>query len=272
MKAIGNSIYTFFEDHQGRLWIGTLDNGLVSIDDDDVQIYKNNLPHPLIWGIGKSPAGSIYVALKDASFARLNGYRLELLSQDALLFDQNLRQAFKNKTINFLKYYLESDQYINLALACWDGEQLKHFTVAQGLPGHEVTDIAETTNGKLWVATLNTGLACLDVDLFRIIVHQALNNLSRLITLHATTDSALWILSQEEMAFIKQDSITVWGSSSKLVAFHTLDIQSDRNNQILFSDETSLYYFNVGDILKLPNVFNEAPYQQRIMPFFILIV
>jgi len=269
-EKIGASIYTLFEDREGRLWIGTLDNGMALIHHDNISVYHKNLLRPSIWGIGESSSGEIYVCLKDASFAKLIGDEFEILPREAILYNRDLRSAFKSKTINFRKHLLEADKVLSSGLVCWDGKKIRKFTVQNGLPGHEITDIEQTTDGRLWIATFNTGLAVFENDHFKPFLNPQLSKISRFISLKASDDSALWIISQDEgLALIQTDSVKVWGSNSKAITIQPLDIQLNQHNQAILSTMDKFYYYNHGDIPALPQV----PSQQddsRIMPFFLL--
>lgn len=268
MKAVGQSITAFFEDRQHRLWIGTLDNGLVHLQNNAAICYQQNLPHPSVWGIGESPQGDLYVVLNNAKFARFDGNRFKILDRESILYNHDLQKAFKNRTINLRNYFLNPNQYISSGLVCWENGQIKQYTVSEGLPGHEISDIAETSDGKLWVATLNTGLAVLNGDHFQPVIQPDINHLSRFLTLKANPDSSLWVLSEEGLAYWKQNSFKIWGSNSKIVGYHAFDIQTNTHQQLLFSDESNFYYFNQGDIQKLPITFQNESSLQGIMPFF----
>lgn len=269
-EEIGTSIYTLFEDSQGRLWIGTLDNGLVLIHHNKISVYHKNLPHPSIWGIGESSSGEIYVCLKDASFAKLVGDGVEILPREAILYNGDLRSAFKSKTINFRKHLLEADKVISSGLVCWDGKKIRKFTVENGLPGHEITDIGQTADGRIWIATFNTGLAVFENDHFTPFVNQQLSRISRFISLKASNDSTLWVISQDEgLALIHGDSVKVWGSNSKAITIQPLDIHLNQHNQAILSTMDKFYYFNHGDIPGLPQVPAQHD-DSRIMPFFLL--
>lgn len=269
-ERMGQRINTIFEDRQGRIWIGTLDNGLAMIHHDKIAVYHKNLPHPSIWGIGESQSGEIYVCLKDASFAKLSGDAFEILPRETILHNRDLRSAFKSKTINFRHHLIEAEKVLSSGLVCWDGKKIKKFTVENGLPGHEITDIEQTADGRIWIATFNTGLAVFEGDHFTPFINSNLSKISRFISLKASKDSALWVISQDEgLALIRGDSAEVWGSNSKAITIQPLDIQINQHNQPILSTMDKFYFYNDGDIPSLPQV---PPHndESRIMPFFLL--
>ncbi|MBN2088725.1 hypothetical protein JW964_03890 [candidate division KSB1 bacterium] len=269
LKKIGKSIYCFLEDQPGDLWVGTLDNGLAFLHNEKSTIFQKNLPHFSIWGIGKSPEGHIYVCLKDARFGKLQGDRFILFPREAILYDHDLRKAFKAKTINFQKHFLNANGIISSGLICYDGEKIRKFNVGNGLPGHEIIDIEETADGRLWIATFNTGLAVLENDHFRTLTSSKISGISRIIALCAAKDSALWVVSQDEgIAFIQHDSVKSWGVDSKVITINPRDIQVSTHNQAILSSANNFYFFNFGKISQIPGMpsFDAA---EEIGPYFI---
>ncbi len=269
LKKIGKSIYCFLEDQPGDLWIGTLNNGLAFLHNEKSTIFQKNLPHPAIWGIGKSQEGHIYVCLKDARFGKLQGDSFLIFPRDAILINHDLRNAFKAKTINFAKHFLNANGIISAGLICRDGEKIRKFNVGNGLPGHEIIDIEETADGRLWIATFNTGMAVLENDHFRTFTSSKLSGISRIIALCATKDSALWVVSEDEgIALIQNDSIKLWGVDSKVITINPRDIQISTENQAILSSANNFYFFNFGRISQIPGIPSyDTP--KEIGPYFI---
>jgi len=255
-NIIGKSISAIYEDKNRKLWIGTVDNGLFKIPNDKIINYSDPKYHFSIMGIGESPTGNVYLCLENCQFAQLVGNRFKIYPIETILSNQDLRLAFKERCINFREYFLEHDKKISSGLVCWDGEKIKRYTVEDGLPGHEITDIVETNDGKLWVSTFNNGIAVFDQNKFYPINSPELNGLSRYITLCASQDSALWVLTNGEgIARIKQDSIRVWGSGSSLITLPTHDMKINQDNQpILLSQQNGFYFFNAGNTQKIPGL------------------
>ena len=268
MKKAGKSIYTFFQDSQQRLWIGTLDNGLVRLSNTDAHIFKKGLLKPIIWGIGEGESGNIYVCTNKATFAKLDKNNFENFSTETILKNADLRQAFKNKNINIRTYFLEPQQKISSGLLCWDGRYAKSFSVNNGLPGHEITDIIQTADDKIWVSTFNTGIAVLEGDHFVKYDNADIQNISRMISLHASKDSALWVLSQDEgLVYIKSESVKSWRSESKMISINPLDIKTDSKGRPVFSSYKNCYFFNEGSPQTIPNLVLNGP-DVAIWPFF----
>jgi len=255
MKKAGRSISTCYEDNAGNFWVGTLDNGLVLLQNESIRIYKENLPHPSIWGIGESNQNRLYVCLRNADYARLDGEQFEFLPRETILTDANLREAFTGKSINYRDFFIEQQSRISPGLACWDGNKLTHYSVEQGLPGHEIVDITETLDGKLWVATYNTGIAVRDGDVFKTVANPSIEKISNLLSLHPGIDSSLWVLSVDEgIANFKGDSCKLWGSNSKIISSHITGFGFDPNGQPILASNNDLGYFKNGNIYIIPEL------------------
>ncbi len=255
MRTVGRSISLFYEDRAGRFWVGTLNNGLVQLGENEVIVYSENLPHPSIWGIGESRDNRMYVCLRNADYARLVGEHFEFLPRESILTDAHLREAFKGKSINFRDFFLEHDKLISPGLACWDGNTLTRYSVDQGLPGHEIVDIAETLDGKLWVATYNTGIAVLEDDIFKPVTHPAMEKISNLLSFYPGNDSSLWVLSLDEgIAFLKGDSCSHWGSDSKVISSNIKGLSFDSSGQPILASNRGLNYFEDGTLYAFPEI------------------
>ena len=267
MKDVGKSVSTFFEDSKRQLWIGTFDNGLVTVKNNQVVYFNKKKAGPAIWGISETPSGDIVTFLNDGNFGKLKNQKFEILDQKTFLADDEVKLAFKNKTINCRSVFLEPSQKISSGLVCLDGNKINRFTVDQGLPGHEITDIVETSDGKIWVSTLNTGVAVLENDIFKPIIKNDLKRLTRMTKLCAAKDSALWIFTDGEgLAWLKNDSIRVWGSESKVITVAAQNIQLNKKDKLLFNtSDNEFYFFNEGDL----QPFADLSIDENVMPFFL---
>lgn len=270
MKNAGRSISTFYEDNAGNFWMGTLDNGLVLLQKNGIRIYKENLPHPSIWGIGESSDNQLYVCLRNADYARLDGKQFEFLPRECILSDAHLREAFMGKSLNFRDFFLEHERLISPGLACWDGNTLTRYSVDQGLPGHEIVDIAETLDGTVWVATYNTGIAVLEDDVFRTVSNPSIEKISNLLSLHPARDSSLWVLSVDEgIAFLKGDTCTHWGSNSKVISSNIKSIGFDSYGQPILASNYGLSYFDNGNLYAFPEIDFHSKFDDVFSPNFL---
>lgn len=270
MRSVGRSISLFYEDRSGRFWVGTLDNGLVQFGETEVTVYSENLPHPSVWGIGESSDNTLYVCLRNADYARLAGEQFEILPRESILNDTDLKDAFRGKSINFRDFFLKHEKLISPGLACWDGNTLTRYSVDQGLPGHEIVDITQTLDGKLWVATYNTGIAVLEDDIFKPVTHPTMEKISNLLSLHPGNDSSLWVLSVDEgMAFLKGDSCSLWGSDSKVISSVIKSLNFDSSGQPILASNRGMSYFKDGNLYDIPELLHHSKREYVFSPNFL---
>lgn len=256
MKKAGQKISTLFEDRDGTLWVGTLDRGLVHLEQNQTKIFQKNLPSPAVWGIGQGQSGQIYVLLTNADFAGLKPDAFRLIPRNQILKDPDLQSAFAGKNFNFRDYFLDPEANLSAGVFCWDGNSLKKFTVEDGLPGHEIFDITETADGKIWIATYNTGLATFSGEQFQPFIDSKLVKLSRFDYLTAARDSALWVLTNGDgLARVQGDSCQVWSSQSQLITVQVRNMQIDQKNRLILSAGPELYFFDAGNLQKIPGVY-----------------
>lgn len=242
-REIGKGITCFFEDSASGFWVGTLADGLVRIHQDRLSRYTLDNPPQAVIAIALSKNKDISIFRGDRSFARLEGNELVRLPFFALASDPDLRSAFQRTPVNYPYHYIDHRRLISGGIACWDGMTLVNYSVDEGLPGHEITDIVETAAGQLWVATHNTGIARFDGEQF--VHHHGINGatLPRLVKATACGDSALWLLSNGEgMARVAGDSTKIWrGDETSLVKIHSSDMQPF-HDRLLVAGPTGFYF------------------------------
>lgn len=117
----------FIETPEGNIWIGTNSNGLLFYDRqrDQYTAYRHDPSNP------NSPAGDIVVSM-------------ELDNQGRL----------------WIGYFLSG-------MDCWDGKRFTHYDYHPGKPGllpdQNVWKLLADRDNRLWIATLNGGVAVMDI-------------------------------------------------------------------------------------------------------------
>ena len=121
----GNDIQSLFEDHLGRIWAGTTNNGLTVLEPRTGKFYYlNNLSRQNISSLAETPDGSIWAGTSNA----VNRIHIP----DILPADQ---PDLKSQAIVDTFY--------------WDDSLGK-----TNLPFHTTIDLLGSPDGKLWVSTL----------------------------------------------------------------------------------------------------------------------
>lgn len=178
-----NQIYSLLEDKQGRIWVGTFDQGLVLAvqDGDDVKFLHaqkalKNYPKEnfqKIRHMAADSAGNIWIGTTDGLLV-LNAkdgssppYRFKSFSKIP-----GDKESLGNNDIQFI--YRDSKNRMWLATSgggfCqaighkpYQSLKFRNYTTKDGLPNDYVLSCAEDKTGNLWIATEN-GLSRLNPD------------------------------------------------------------------------------------------------------------
>jgi len=168
-----NQIYTLYFDHQGILWIGTMDAGLDRFD--PVRRTFEHFPHkssdpaslasPWVFTIMEDSHDNLWVGTASSGldlFDRKSGHAQHFrhdekdytsLSQNTVteLLEDRLGNLWVGTTNGLNRLYHDPAGNI----------RFKHYTVQDGLENDVILDIQEASNGSLWLGT-NTGLSRFD--------------------------------------------------------------------------------------------------------------
>ena|GEM_PF-3439590 len=251
MARMGRDVSALHRDRLGRLWVGTLTEGVVRYDPAD-DIYQRIIGgHAPVWGFGEHASGEIYACVGNGDFIVINGQTVSHLPRRMLVNHRALQETFLNQCINLRWQYLNFQRLLSPGLSCLDlhAEQVHQFTVRDGLPSHEVTDIETTEDGRLWVSTRNAGLAVFNGKQF---VHQpgtGDDGMSRFIDLLPASDGGIWALSEDEgLLKVYGDSLQGWGADTKVITSQATKLVDDLYNDPLMIGRKGLNYFNQGEI------------------------
>ena len=120
------------------------------------------------------------------------------------------------------------------------------WTVREGLPGNSVIDIAQTSDGYLWIAT-GTGLARFDGTQFEIFSKPSGTLPSSYVTrLAADTDGSLWIGTAGGLVHWHDDKFEVTGREAGLDAEPITDLVADHQGRIWIVSKGKLWRYHSG--------------------------
>lgn len=154
---VPDGIGTITEDNQGRIWIGSAQNGIRVYDPDDMHLitavtpkrsYYNNVPRILKLSSGdmliSSYGENVYV-VNPATFA------MTPLSENKDIF------PYASRAI-----YLYEDSHHDIWIGTYGEGMAKYmvkndwverFSLAEGLPSNDVLSVVEDDSGNMWVST-----------------------------------------------------------------------------------------------------------------------
>lgn len=181
-------IFSMMEDHEGSLWIGTI-QGLVRLTPDGRTLHYPLQPSAtdIAWAVSEDADGRLWVGHQNGLMvlrpapaatakngdgfswqtperkpaergsAGLNQLRLSLSVGEARRFTTD--DGLAHNSVRALHRASDGRLWIGTrnGLSIFDGELFRTYTVAQGLSGRLITALAEDGNGNLWVGTQASG-------------------------------------------------------------------------------------------------------------------
>jgi signal transduction histidine kinase/ligand-binding sensor domain-containing protein/DNA-binding response OmpR family regulator len=180
---IGNQFYSILEDRQGRIWLGTFDEGLVLVSEDGDSVKFSHTGNAFanypksgflkVRHMALDEAGNIWIGTtngllivnindrhspeyKYISYGKISGDKESLGNNDI----QFIYRDSKNRM-----WLATSGGGLSLAIGSQPFQSLKfrNYTTRDGMPNDYVLSCAEDKQGKLWIATEN-GLSKFDPE------------------------------------------------------------------------------------------------------------
>ncbi|HYL38397.1 MAG TPA: two-component regulator propeller domain-containing protein [Bryobacteraceae bacterium] len=183
-----------YQDRHGALWIGFLDAGLVRLDDSGMRVYdrKSGLPHNEVFAIRESPGGDLLVGTRGGLVRLHQGQfrtylpnphpgrqfvadaledrrgQVWIANRDGLskLTGQGFRNVIPGGLTNndYMFVLCEGSGSVLWAGSrgngLWrvEGDDIRHFTTADGLSSNQIRALVQSQDGTLWIATAGGGL------------------------------------------------------------------------------------------------------------------
>jgi diguanylate cyclase (GGDEF)-like protein len=210
-----NSVNAMTQTTDGYLWFGT-EEGLARFDGLHVTVYDTQhfkaLKDNYIYAITPGRDGSLWIGTRSGVVRLKKGVFQTFLSAKSPI-DAILESADGSIWVGGLDglYQLKDNQ-------------VRHFTVADGLPGEAVSSIVQGRDGTLWIGT-NKGIARVKAATVRAVGAGEGLPSDRILDLATSRDSGLWIATRQ--------GLLKWYGNT-LERFSTLQIPKNANVSSLF--------------------------------------
>lgn len=274
------SVGSIFKDSEGTIWVGS-DGGIHHLRQQIIRAYSVNdgLAYKEVYPLLRTRNGDIYVGTVQG----LNRYRDGKFSDVALKYDENylsVTSLGEDRDGNVWMadsvglYKLENDRLRKIDaikdIAIWtikqdrngiiwlgtvrglialkDEKILKHFTVADGLPGDDVKIVHEDRNGSLWVGTYG-GLAKIspnggsveNVKFENLTTAEGLAS-DRVRTIHEDDEGLLWIGTYDGgLSRLKDGKLFSYTVEDGLFTNGVFQILEDAKNNFWISCNRGVY-------------------------------
>ncbi|MFQ6041580.1 MAG: two-component regulator propeller domain-containing protein, partial [Candidatus Poribacteria bacterium] len=191
---VGNFIVAICEDHRGRLWIGTAQDGISCYDGKEFTNYTtaHGLADNRVWCICEDRNGHLWIGTVGGGVSRFDGERFtRILANSATTTEDGLAG-------NNVRAICEDQQgrlwfaTLDGGVSCYDGVQFTNYTKADGLPDDSVWDVCSDRQGRLWFAIGDRrlergyGVTCFDG-----------NNFTTYTTEHGLQSDHIWGISAD---------------------------------------------------------------------------
>ncbi len=264
------------EDHEGSLWMGTLQSGLWRWQPRRMRSYSapRALPHENTWAVCEGLDGAMWVGT-DGGLARFSDERWEQWTTEHGLSRNNIRALAVDREgtvwigtgegLNswrdgmLTRHPISGDWFeskIRVILptrdgALWvagaaslhrlSGGDKTKFTTAEGLANNDVRALLEDAAGRLWIGTFGGGLQCYEHGRFT--TYSTTNGLTSgfVWALHQDSEGSLWIGTESGLHRLREGRITAFGTAQGLPDNLVNFILEDDLGQLWISHDRGIY-------------------------------
>jgi len=209
-----NELLELMEDHLGRIWIGTLNNGLSVLDPQTGKFYHlNKLSSQSIQSLAQTPDGSVWAGTSTG----VNRVRIpEFLSLD-------------NPS---LEDFAQVDTFF------WEDKLLNSTSLS-----NHIVDLMGNKDGKLWVSTvLQIGFFDTTSGLFQTVCKNPISPKGELLSsfFQESADGSMWVGQPGRLLRIRGTSVEVFQLPERSV-FPLTDIAFDLAGNIFVSTRKQIF-------------------------------
>ncbi len=154
-----NYISALYADHEGALWIGTYDGGLITYKNNTFIETKNLkiLENSYIRSIFEDTSGGIWIAIRGRGVMRIDSISHQLFDTSKGLLHNEARNFCQDSRG---RIWIATEKGISI----YDNGKLRSFTMNDGLLFSIVNSITKGLNNTMWLAT-NRGIQKVPEDL-----------------------------------------------------------------------------------------------------------
>ncbi len=163
-----NFVMCFSEDEQGRIWVGTWDNGLARIEKNGVRRFNmgNGTHSQRMRCLALDREGNMLVGTNDAGLEVYKGDRFRSFTEEDHLVDKQVWAITETRDGNL---WFGTNGGITILVPGLNGSgTVRHLTMQGGqLTSNHVRALVEDQRGHVWIGTEDGGLFDFDPNTFR---------------------------------------------------------------------------------------------------------
>lgn len=269
-------VTTVREDHEGSLWMGTMNSGLWCWHPRRARSISmaDGLPHENVWAVCEGKDGRVWVGT-DGGVARVGGDSPQVWKKEHGLSRSTVRALAVDRDdtlwigtgegLNSIRdgivtqHPIPGDWFeskIRVILPTRDGAlwvagaaslhrliggQRTKFTTAEGLANNDVRALLEDSAGRLWIGTFGGGLQCYDRGQFT--TYSPTNGLASgfVWALHEDKDGVMWIGTELGLHRLHNGRVTAYGKAQGLPDNLVNFILEDDQDQLWISHDRGIY-------------------------------
>ena len=199
-----NSVYSFYNDDKGNLWIGAQDGVFILQQRQGKYVlYKtiNKIHNKTIEAVVKiiqDKKKTIWIATYGFGVVRINGTDTTVFNQENGFISNTIITIYEDKQSNI--WMGTSDA----GVVKYDGSTFKNYSVKDGLADKAVWSITSDNNGNIYFGTGEAGISCFDGKKFKTIsTTEGLCSNYIPVLLWDTIDNTLWAGTQKGINKLK---------------------------------------------------------------------
>lgn len=239
----GGRITGIVEDKNQNLWFGTA-YGLCHFDGSVFRTYPGNTgEEPLeIWSLLLDSKGLLWLGHSDGlsrfdgeNFEHIKVPKPEIGKTQSIYSPDRISAVVEDQDGNL---WLGTDGY---GLCKYDGKAFTHYTLADGLPDHTISELLFDSKGGLWIGTFWGGLSHFDGERFSNFTKNNLIKGVEISALYEDQDGSIWIGVENNGVYKYQRRLFKHYNQKAFHQATILSVYQDRENRMWFGGWGGLF-------------------------------
>lgn len=152
-----SQVTSIIQDHKGYIWFSTYGGGISRFDGKTFVTYteKEGLPNNIVQRIIEDNKGNLWLGTMGNGICMFDGKTFTSLNDTLTPINSKIYAITQDKS-NVIWFGADNGLY------SYDGKQVKHFTLKNGIPEVPIMRVFQDSKGLIWVASWEQGVFCFE--------------------------------------------------------------------------------------------------------------